>query len=626
MAKTSESAIARATQRIFTPGMEVHFKGGMGIVSPKPTSRPPKDSKGKVPVQVRGSVKWYPPEELTPADAKSDEPTPPPPEQPQPAVEVSPEQRYLLLSALTGEYQADLKICSDTDYHSAHLINRHLKVMEEEKLVESMRDAGGYEWVITEAGINSRTELAKTVVIQQDPWRTFEEFAVTLYDGCEVRVVFKPDNKNGSSHHFAFHGQITETGYRSYFFGKNDCEAFDTPQEYAEFCANSIREEYLKKHPPVIEVGDWVVSELLIDAAKKRITEKSKHHLYGQVKKVKGKKVLVSWHNGDEQEEPLANLHKFEPLFVRAIEELEKANLPTEAELAHLNPVERNLQIDLARLDEKTRDRIQSRTEKIHTLKRGVVSDLIAIGKELLEQKQDLRQHGIWLNWLELNGWEGAEGERDAQYLMSVGETFGHLDPNTSSLFDYSSLKLLASRSVEKDPALFKVRAQFITQAQQGVPVRHRDVKAALDKVRKPVAALPVKRPDNPNQGYSPSELKGLPATARSSESVDSELAQKAEAVGLSNGKQVLPTVVRNSPPAEVDDRPFANPTLVTNGNGYHTTVEVTPQPEDSGEIPLTAFVENITEQEAIEIVQAIGKKFGGRIFEAALQALKTRA
>ncbi|WP_218080885.1 DUF3102 domain-containing protein [Anthocerotibacter panamensis] len=109
-------------------------------------------------------------------------------------------------------------------------------------------------------------------------------------------------------------------------------------------------------------------------------------------------------------------------------------------------------------LEEEKRGRVQQKAEEIKSLVRRSLTDLLQIGKWLIEVKEDL-EHGQFGEWLSA---EFAWTSRTARYLMNAARTF--------KTEEISNLKIVPSAMLAlSSPELpEEARQEAITRAQEG--------------------------------------------------------------------------------------------------------------------------------------------------------------
>lgn len=130
---------------------------------------------------------------------------------------------------------------------------------------------------------------------------------------------------------------------------------------------------------------------------------------------------------------------------------------------------------------------VTEQTAEIRRLASRSGQDIIEIGKRLIAVKDHL-PHGAFGPWIDAEfGWT----DRTARRFMEVAGAFGQIGHGVR--FEAKALYALASGDVPQD-----VRDRFIAQAEAGEPVRHRDVREAIQPTspgpapREPVGPTPV--------------------------------------------------------------------------------------------------------------------------------------
>jgi hypothetical protein len=591
------------------------------------------ENKNKIPVFYRGKIQWFNEDELqlvevekptnetptpTPPQAKEPEPTP----NSQTPISKSPTSQQVLM-ALSFEAQDEISIAEKLDA-SVWEVRKILAELSPDA-VESISEGISVRWRLT--GISLKEQLDQTFSVQ--------------VEGEEVKVRKEIQPATGYSY-FTFSSPSIGSCSKLVWSVPDDIEKFVT-----DFVANRIKSRAVSL--PIVE-GSWVAMKLNLDQTIERINNNSEHQLHGFVLEVVKGKASVLWQNGSTSDLKLEELVRLpedieEKVNAQAKEEWQEVVAQAKGkeeskgkENLSIQVIQNNFEIAIQSLDEFTAKRVQLRTERIRANKNKVVVSLLEIGKDLIGQKEDIgKLDGAWSNWLHLNGWEDDDGEREAQYLMAIAHVFGDLDPKTFSLFDATALKLLSARHVSKSIELTEIRNEFIAQAKAGKRITHKEVKEALNAVKKSLPESPSNNASAQSNNGSTNETStatGVSSPQRSPNvasvspsspptSVSAELKEKAQSLGVSgSSNQVLPDTNRNESPAETDDTAFA--AGMDSGSGSSASAQNLMSEQD--EVPLPEFVSNLSEDEAEQILVAIAEHFGARKLEEVLNQFNVNA
>lgn len=155
------------------------------------------------------------------------------------------------------------------------------------------------------------------------------------------------------------------------------------------------------------------------------------------------------------------------------------------------------LGFDYAALAPDVRTRVETATRRLHELERRTSESIIEMGQHLIEVRGAIGR-GNFLPWLEREfGW----GQSTAYNLIAVAEKFQNLEVSEISP---SALYLLAAPSTPDE-----VRTEFTGLAETGQPVRHSDVREAIDrhKAREPQRAESIPVDDWDDDDEEPEEV-----------------------------------------------------------------------------------------------------------------------
>jgi hypothetical protein len=123
---------------------------------------------------------------------------------------------------------------------------------------------------------------------------------------------------------------------------------------------------------------------------------------------------------------------------------------------------------------------LADRAEQIRSLGKRVITDLIEIGRLLVECKARCG-HGNWLTWLEHEfGWN----EKTAERYMSLHRLQGQNRQIVEYDIPVSGLYLLAAPSTPE-----AAREEVFNRAESGQRLRHADVQGIIDQHGEPAAS-----------------------------------------------------------------------------------------------------------------------------------------
>ena len=131
---------------------------------------------------------------------------------------------------------------------------------------------------------------------------------------------------------------------------------------------------------------------------------------------------------------------------------------------------------DYTQLDNSTREFVQERTERIHTLVKRSAQDIIDIGGMLSEIKEQL-DYGLFEKWL---AEEFAWTDRTARHFMNVHKKFR--TENFSDLHIAPSALYLLASTATPDKAV----EEALERAEQGEAVTHKVAKGIVERHRPP--------------------------------------------------------------------------------------------------------------------------------------------
>lgn len=142
---------------------------------------------------------------------------------------------------------------------------------------------------------------------------------------------------------------------------------------------------------------------------------------------------------------------------------------------------------DYDALDAETRIVVQQRTTEIKALMKRAASDIIEIGRKLIEVKARLG-HDNWTPWLET---ELGCSPDTAQRMMRVARVFG--EKPQIAVFDPSALYLLAAPSTPES-----ARVEAIARAEEGETITHGLARGIIHDHKAPALPFEPEERDDP--------------------------------------------------------------------------------------------------------------------------------
>lgn len=161
---------------------------------------------------------------------------------------------------------------------------------------------------------------------------------------------------------------------------------------------------------------------------------------------------------------------------------------------------------DYAALDAETRIVVQQRTIEIKALMKRAASDIIEIGRKLIEVKSRL-PHGAWLPWLRS---EFTWSEDTAGRFMSVARRIPEIPHGAE--FDAKALYLLAAPSTPES-----AREEAIARAEEGKKITYSAVRDLIEEAQDARRydgfdlGFPPEDDDEPQPDYKPA-IEYIPA------------------------------------------------------------------------------------------------------------------
>lgn len=140
---------------------------------------------------------------------------------------------------------------------------------------------------------------------------------------------------------------------------------------------------------------------------------------------------------------------------------------------------------DYRRIEEQYRDEVKAAAQSIHQHGRSIVSEIVTIGKRLIEVK-DMIPHGEFTDWI---AGEFQMDERAAQRMMNVARQYGDIqNRQTLSVFSPSVLYLLAAPSTPEE-----ARAEVEQAAAAGQKITVEFARETIQKRKPaPVDSAPI--------------------------------------------------------------------------------------------------------------------------------------